>query len=1659
MKKSFIKQIIKISAFSLLGGLFFACGVNAGLGPEVDVTAPTITLTSHTDNDTVPSVFTLQGTAWDNEKITALTLDFEDADLHYRIVPGGAWYKKNANTDWVQISDENTWCVASDGKWKWSIFVDTSDKCSSKTDSTFEFSAIVTDAIGNSSKNSKVECSLTVDTNNPEVSLNSPTIFTGTYSEADTTAQTYSLKDGNVIAHLLNGDLTFSGRQANSISFKELRIEFDDGQLEVTADKSRKVTGQALADKTVLTADEVAEAVAFENDTKTKVYYSKTFKRGEDGILDLRNWDLTIPQSDWVSDEKNPEMKTGMHLIRLVTTSVSDAYAWERKVLGYFVWWPEADIPWITTYLGDDEDKGSAAAEMYPSSNFSGFVQDDDGIKSLTYSIDKKNEGGTFDFYSSGTLNLSEEEAKYSAWTVKTPAEEGNYSLTVTVEDLTGNVDSVTKYFKNLDVSPPRITIETPASSSSVLAESDATIKFKGYVSDDSSITSFYVAFLNPAKSNDVENKIRFMSGSDTTAAWKSGTANGYTDSDGNKIYKITLSDPIEEGTGNRYNFERTFNLFKDLEIDGDTKPLEALDFVFRAEDNGGTPSVEVFGLSGDTEAPSVALSWLVLKDASGTTIKDYDLSGDETPTLPVIEAGYTAEITGTWSDNSTEGWNADYKRNVRPLKLTWGDKTISAELNANGTWSASVSSNLLPTTSGLIKAVLTDFGGNSKIVTHSVFIESNKAGLESIGCEKDDGAYKVGETIEITLEFTKETVMTQGTETPTLTLNNGKTATYSSGSGNSKHIYTYKVASGDDIAKLDVTKINPYGATWSSNNVNFDVKIPPEAKRIGTTRNIKIDTIAPSISSIKAISANGSYTVGAQILLMLTFSEDVSVASGVSVSNLALEFMHQNNSTYVKTGAATLSGSKSILFTYTVASGDNTNLLTLKGISTSLSESSFTDEAGNELSKWAIPSGNSLGKTIIIDTIKPNPPSINGAWGSESVVLDENGTSFTVSGAESTIEYSLDGGSSWLKYDGTVSLKNNGTYRITARQTDAAGNTSENAEIQEIVVDKGYLLQAITASTVSGSYSCNTNTKAIEGLIKFRSNVTIQNGATVTLNVKDSNGSFKKPTILGSGSTYSFTYKIEEGDYIENDVPLDVTAWSLTDTGITFNEKNVAMDFGTVVTENKKFSYSREIYIKTGTPTVKTVSLTGEGSAGVLKITFDRNISKVEGNIVLTQDESTFKAPAVLSKSAYNSIANSWTAISGYYKAGTNGATLNGDNTLKNDTEVKYILTYDTSTDDNTVTAGFKTAKYHIKSIPIVASAVEASGAVLTVKLGETYCLPTKGANYSVLIPERAVTDDFQNTNGVSNDKSVYAPGVEAPEIRIQKSDYKINNAGNTAEATVEMPETAKMRIDCRTPGASISYSKHEIPSEQVSVIGVTAYTTKTKDVSISSSYSNYDSEETLGSEASDYDTLQGLKIAIAAKSSKEVDGTPYTATSYEYATRTVLKFNLDGSDSYDKNHKTDSTDVVENSKTYSMRELQVWIQGGDSAAGTNTISTFPLSWGKETYKENGETKTKFNYKLMHAYVNNKDWAGKWAWVTWDLSSAAYHGFVVGNVPDDALKNGPSICYAGECAWNALKGNYVLYPGETLEMCLTSDTDVADKGAYFFRTKNKLTR
>ena len=133
-----------------------------------------------------------------------------------------------------------------------------------------------------------------------------------------------------------------------------------------------------------------------------------------------------------------------------------------------------------------------------------------------------------------------------------------------------------------------------------------------------------------------------------------------------------------------------------------------------------------------------------------------------------------------------------------------------------------------------------------------------------------------------------------------------------------------------------------------------------------------------------------------------------------------------------------------------------------------------------------------SLGITLIqvpgkgIDTgggteTAPAAPVISGII-SETYTTSQ---SFTVGGESgATIQYSLDGGTTWTTYSAAVTLTSDGSYTITARQrSDAAGNWSANATYITVVINQTTTTSCTNdavsscSATASGSFYVNNGT------------------------------------------------------------------------------------------------------------------------------------------------------------------------------------------------------------------------------------------------------------------------------------------------------------------------------------------------------------------------------------------------------------------------------------------------------------------------------------------------------------------------------------------------------------------------------------------------------
>jgi hypothetical protein len=229
-------------------------------------------------------------------------------------------------------------------------------------------------------------------------------------------------------------------------------------------------------------------------------------------------------------------------------------------------------------------------------------------------------------------------------------------------------------------------------------------------------------------------------------------------------------------------------------------------------------------------------------------------------------------------------------------------------------------------------------------------------------------------------------------------------------------------------------------------------------------TTTVTRDTTAPTITSFSSTTADGSYKAGSTINITATTSE--AIRSGNSITVVLNTGTPGASVTLTATSAGT-----TLTGTYTVAAGHNSADLTV---------SSFTivavlDTAGNAMTSTTIPTGvnNIAGaEAIVIDTTAPSAPttldlataSDTGTSSSDNITDDttpnitvaglETGASVTISATDGAATETCTFTASSATGNCDLDTPTDGTWTVTATQTDVAGNTSTASSSLTIVID-----------------------------------------------------------------------------------------------------------------------------------------------------------------------------------------------------------------------------------------------------------------------------------------------------------------------------------------------------------------------------------------------------------------------------------------------------------------------------------------------------------------------------------------------------------------------------------------------------------------------------
>ncbi len=261
--------------------------------------------------------------------------------------------------------------------------------------------------------------------------------------------------------------------------------------------------------------------------------------------------------------------------------------------------------------------------------------------------------------------------------------------------------------------------------------------------------------------------------------------------------------------------------------------------------------------------------------------------------------------------------------------------------------------------------------GGSLALVKDIVITDSISPIISSIESVQSGGRFGNTDKIDIRVYFDEVVNVVGGT--PEIDIDSSATnVAMTGGSGSNVLEFLYTVAAGENSLDLAVTNFLSAGATITDASGNTAVlTLPPAGKRLEDTRNLIVDSVAPSIVSVSTPLSDGIYGIGSVIPIEVKFNEKViKVAFPDVTTNTDIPVLvkyYGGNST------------DTLTFNYTVGVGEDSADLDITAIGAGGGISDLVNNAANlaTLKTGADPNSMMSLKNIVIDGTIPQVSSI----------------------------------------------------------------------------------------------------------------------------------------------------------------------------------------------------------------------------------------------------------------------------------------------------------------------------------------------------------------------------------------------------------------------------------------------------------------------------------------------------------------------------------------------------------------------------------------------------------------------------------------------------------------------------------------------------------
>ncbi len=468
------------------------------------------------------------------------------------------------------------------------------------------------------------------------------------------------------------------------------------------------------------------------------------------------------------------------------------------------------------------------------------------------------------------------------------------------------------------------------------------------------------------------------------------------------------------------------------------------------------------------------------------------------------------------------------------------------------------------------------------------------------VNATNSNGSYKAGDTVEITVKFSKAVSVDTTIGTPQLTLETGtndRIATYSSGSGSDTLSFIYTVQPGDESFDLDYisnSALQLNGSTIKDNNgsnVDFTLPNPGETDSLGENKDIIIDAIAPTVT----LNSTAATTVNSKFNVTAEFSEAVNNfdINDISLTNATVDnFVGSgNNYSFDVTPTATSSVTVDINSAVAQDNANNNNTaatqltreadLTLPTVVNVIASTPTISDSTTSFTltvEYSEDMDTGINPDITIENLQNTITFDSGSWNDAKTyiatytVTDANeeltNIDVTVENAQDKVGniqtgftkddlFSIDNQNPGVTLTSTAPATVNSTFNVTATFSEAVNNfdsndiTLTNATISNFV-GSGENYSFDITPTATGSVTVDINSAVAQDNANNNNTAATQLTREADLTLPTVvNVIASTPTI--SDSTTSFTLTVEYSEDMDTGINPDITIENLQNT-ITFD-------------------------------------------------------------------------------------------------------------------------------------------------------------------------------------------------------------------------------------------------------------------------------------------------------------------------------------------------------------------------------------------------------------------------------------------------------------------------------------------------------------------------